>query len=232
MTDKVFNWEDVKDRIELVVRNKSMLKEDEAYLSPCAGDDGDIVCVFRIKIDDSASAIVNKELLLIWKKNIYEVAYIASYNSFTKYRPSIVTFGFDSKKGGPCLKFYDVTTELKNLDLVTMPYLTISYKENEPNGAASAFLGVLNDISDLYNDGGDLLLIFTSIHECMIHKIKDASFLNGILDARNAGYEFLIDDERLTDKPYVYEAKTHQVMTYYTYQEKGDQNDRINVSEI
>lgn len=220
MNDKIFNWEEVKDLIELVVRNKSALREHESYISPCTGDDADIVCSFRIKMDNGNMIVVNEILLSAWGKTVDEVASIASYNSFVKRVPSIVTFGFDSKEGGPCLKFYDVTTKLKNLDLATMPYLTVSYKEDEANGAASAFLGVLDNISDEYSDGDDLLLIFTSIHEAMIHRMQDEVFLDGILEARTAAYEFLRDDERLTDKPYVYVVSSHQIMTYDTYKNR------------
>lgn len=215
MNDKIFNWEEAKDLIELVVRNKSALNEDEAYISPCVGDDADIICSFRIKMDNGNMIVVNEILLSAWGKTVDEVASIASYNSFVKRVPSIVMLTFD-ESGEPSLKFSNIREDASSY----APYLTLAYKENEANGAASVFLGVLNEVSGLYNDGGDLLLIFTSIHECMIHKIEDERFLDGILEARNAGYEFLRDDERLTDKPYVYKSKIHQIMTYDTYKNR------------
>lgn len=172
---------------------------------------GDIALVVYVRVDENENVLsstkVPVKLAKIWKKDPEEIFKDALLNTYFISPPRIYRWEgliFDPDYTGE--NFMDIVNERSLVKTAVGNCLSTSKKIN---GAVAVFLpGVAERIYDLLDS--DFYIVFTSIHEAMIHNVETAKKedLQEIL--RNITEEVTPREEFLSDHVYRYCHETRQ----------------------
>lgn len=171
MADVLCDYQNVEDSLYVRLLNVEDNRTAHA-VSHVIGDIALVACaLFGEDEDTYTSAIIREELLVYWERDKEEVLAKAIQNTMRKAPPRIYLWEKflmnQEYQGESFLSPLDQAEEFIRRDCLGNCLST----EKRTNGAAAIFFpGVAKRLSQLV--GGDLYLVFTSVHEVMVHNVN------------------------------------------------------------
>lgn len=165
------SYEKAKDRLYVRLLNAGDYKARHT-VARIVGDIAMVVCIlFQEDEDTCTSAVIREELAASWKVDREELIRQALENTVQMAPPRIYLWEkllFDqSYEGESFMRSLDEAKDIIRKDCLGNCLSTVK----RTNGATAAFYpGVLRHLSQMV--GTDLFLVFTSIHEAMVHSVN------------------------------------------------------------
>lgn len=202
--NSIYDYEAIKDK--LIIRplhfdsNKATL---DGYMYTKLGDMA--LCLYAIVLDDVEKCALNtikipEAAAMLWGPDKQTIMNNALENT-ERLAPARL---YENILEIPAVEMDDTADPLKMKHSIVENCIPLLTTTRKTNGAIAAFYPrVLRKISELLC--GDFYIAFTSIHECMIHKVGtfDAASIKKHIRATNHTFGM---DEALTNEVYIYRA--------------------------
>jgi len=203
----------MKSRSRLCVRliNRSQADEN-SHIMQTFGDIALVVYFLFENTGDSLSSIkVPRKILAEWGKTDLQIISEALLNTLVQSPPRI--FRLEDMLTIPDYEGEDfLDPSFRELSEYHLYHGLCLSTSKRTNGAAAAVLpGVCKRLAQLM--GGDLYLVFTSIHEVMVHR-TDTISPEGLAEVlRDTIADATPEEDILTRKIYRYDQKTNEIQT-------------------
>lgn len=208
---KLRSYTEVKEHLFVRAVSKEKVKGclDELVYR-MVGDIFLLVCIELIsKGNEVISTRLTKEIVKYWGSNEEEIWNLAMEKTVQRDQPRLYRLEkliWDNSYQGDA--FMDSFQELYHENRIAGNCIST---ERRVNGATAVFYpGVARRLSDLMGEN-DLYLVFTSIHEVMVHSVQDVSLEMVEKAFRETQEEEVPPEERLTTKVYRYSKKKDQI---------------------